>query len=448
MNFPAYKKVSVGGLIPYARNARTHSEEQVAQIAASIREFGFLNPVIVDGDNGLIAGHGRVLAARKLGLEELPAIEASALSEAQRRAYVLADNKLALNAGWDIDLLKVELSDLQAIDFDLSLTGFSGLELADLFVEQTDGLTEPDAIPALQDVAITAPGDVWVMGAHRVLCGDSTSVDALDRLMNGERGDLLFTSPPYGQQRDYGAAKEKVQEWDILMQGVFSVAPVKDGAQVLVNLGLIHRDNEWIPYWDAWVEWMRSSGWRRFGWYVWDQGFGLAGDWKGRLAPSHEFIFHFNREAKKVNKIKDKNPENIGARKGRASTMREKDGKLKKFSNPEASSCATKIPDSVIRITRQVGRIGDGLDHPAVFPVELAEEMIGAYSREGDVVFEPFCGSGTQVIAAEKTGRHCYGMELDPVYCDVAVRRWQDFTGKAATLESDGRSFDEIAAGR
>src|SRR5215203_1825649 len=197
MNFPTYKKVSVGDLIPYARNARTHSEEQVAQIAASIREFGFLNPVIIDGANGLIAGHGRVLAARKLGMEMIPAIEASALSEAQRRAYVLADNKLALNAGWDVGLLKVELSDLQDLSFDLSLSGFSGFELADLFVEQTDGLTEPDAIPAVQEIEVTVLGDIWALGRHRIICGSCTDAEAWDRIAD-DPDSLVFTSPPYG----------------------------------------------------------------------------------------------------------------------------------------------------------------------------------------------------------------------------------------------------------
>src|SRR5688572_26370627 len=202
MNFPAYKKVRVADLIPYARNARTHSDEQVAQIAASIREFGFLNPVIIDGDKGLIAGHGRLLAAQKLGLEQVPAIEARHLTEAQRRAYVLADNKLALNAGWDIDLLKVELSDLADAGFDLELTGFSGLELADLFVEKTDGLTEPDAIPALQDVAVSELGDVWVLGRHRIVCGDSTTVESVDKALNGVVPHLMVTDPPYGVEYD------------------------------------------------------------------------------------------------------------------------------------------------------------------------------------------------------------------------------------------------------
>jgi len=445
LNFPPYKVARVADLIPYARNSRTHSDEQVAQIAASIREFGFTNPVLVDGERGIIAGHGRVLAARKLGLDEVPVIELTHLTEAQRRAYVIADNKLALNAGWDMDLLKVELGDLQADGFDLGLTGFSGDELASLFAEVTDGLTDPDAVPDAPAEPVSVLGDVWVMGRHRLMCGDSTNPQHIEHLMAGKEADICFTSPPYGQQRDYKSGG--ISDWDALMQGVFSLLPLKHDAQVLVNLGLIHRDGEWLPYWDNWVEWMRAAGWRRFGWYVWDQGFGLPGDWNGRLAPSHEWVFHFNRVAERARKTKAKDPNNIGVRASK-STMRGKDGVPKAFSSPEASAQPNKIPDSVIRITRQVGKVGKGLDHPAPFPVDLVSEMLTAFSDPDDIVFEPFCGSGTQMISAQKNGRSCYGMELAPEYADVAVRRWQNFTGQQATLEADGRAFDVMAASR
>lgn len=269
-------------------------------------------------------------------------------------------------------------------------------------------------------------------GGHRLMCGDSTDASHVERLTGGRLADLCFTSPPYSQQRDYESGG--IADWDALMQGVFSILPVTHEAQVLVNLGMIHRDGEWMPYWDGWVEWMRAAGWRRFGWYVWDQGFGLPGDWNGRLAPSHEWVFHFNREAERARKTKAKNAENTGARYKGQSTMRGKDGVLKAFSSPGASAQANKIPDSVIRVTRQVGTIGKGLDHPAVFPVGLAVEMITAFSDPGDIVYEPFCGSGTQLVAAEKEGRVCYAMELAPVYVDIAKVRWEQFTGQTAVL--------------
>lgn len=432
----------IASLIPYASNSRTHSDAQVAQIAASMKEWGWTNPVLVDDAGMIIAGHGRVLAARKLGLTEVPVMVATGWSEPQKRAYVLADNQLALNAGWDMDSLKVELQGLKEWEFDLSLLGFADLDA--LLADKTEGLTDPDDVPEAPVNPVTRLGDVWLLGNHRVICGDSTSAETVERLMGGERADLLFTSPPYAQQRDYGAAKEQVNDWDALMNGVFAAAPVKDGAQLLVNLGLVHRDGEWMPYWDRWIEWMREQGWRRFGWYIWDQGPGLPGDWNGRLAPSHEFIFHFNRDARQANKSVQSKMAGVISNGG----LRAKDGSIGGRSKGASAIQSHKIHDSVFRVIRHKGGLGKSGKHPAVFPVALVEEAFAAYSKEGDVVFEPFCGSGTQVIAAEKMARHCFGIDIDPAYVDVAVKRWQDFTGKAATLEGDGRTFAELVAER
>jgi len=422
-------------LIPYARNARTHSDAQVAQIAASIREFGFNNPVLIDSDGGIIAGHGRVMAARKLGLEEVPCLRLSHLSENDKRAYILADNKLAENSGWDESMLALELSALQSEDFDLGLIGFDPDELERLLDGDdspagTEGLTDPDEVPEALPDPVTQPGDIWLLGEHRLMCGDSTDAGAVAELMQGEKADLCFTSPPYGQQRDYTEeGKAKVADWDGLMQGVFSNLPMSETCQVLVNLGMIHRDGEWIPYWDGWIEWMRGQGWRRFGWYVWDQGSGLPGDWNGRFAPSHEFIFHFTKDPSRPKKIVAKNP-NSGPM---GSGLRSKDGK-----NPKPSSICTdknKISDSVIRVNRNSSH---GTGHPATFPVDLASFVLSSWPGS---CYEPFSGSGTTLIAAEQTGRRCYAMEISPQYVDVAVRRWQKFTGKQAVLEETGAPF-------
>jgi len=443
-DFPAYKAVSVADLVPYARNSRTHSDAQVGKIAASIREFGFLNPVIVDGQNGIIAGHGRVLAAQKLGLDTLPVIEAAHLTEAQKRAYVLADNRLALDAGWDNDMLKVELSDLQADGFNLELTGFNLDEIAAFLVDKTEGLTDPDAVPDVPVDPVSRLGDVWVMGRHRLMCGDSTSVDAVDRLMAGQKADLCFTSPPYAQQREY---KQEISDWDGLMNGVFSIVPVKDGAQVLVNLGLVHEKGRVNAYWDAWLDYMDQCGWPLFGWYVWDKGFGMPGNWNGRLAPAHEFIFHFSKGGNKpANKWVDKKPEYIKERSS-GNQFRQKDGSTKAATSPKASMQPTKIADSVIRVTPQMARNID-TSHPAMFPVALCDAMYKSYAKAGDWMFEPFSGSGTSIIACEGMGMNCAAMELAPEYTDVAVKRWQDFTGQQATLEGDGRTFDELKAER
>jgi DNA modification methylase len=256
--------------------------------------------------------------------------------------------------------------------------------------------------------------------------------------MGGEEADICFTSPPYAQQRDY---KTGPQDWDALMRGVFSILPAKREAQVLVNLGLVHHEGEWLPYWNGWIEWMRSAGWRRFGWYVWDQGAGLPGDWNGRLAPSHEFIFHFNRAPKRPNKSAiSKYAGKINSGPG----MRSADGSASPKNSIGKPVASHKIPDGVIRQTRVNTNVG----HPAAFPVGLGSEILGAFSDAGDLAFEPFCGSGTQLIAAERDGRRCHAAEIAASYCDVALKRWSKFAGRDAVLADDGRTFDQVAEAR
>ena len=424
-------------LVPYARNARTHSDQQIAQIAASMAEFGFVNPILIGDDNVIIAGHGRLMAAQRLGMSEAPVIVLGHLTAAQRRALVIADNKIGENAGWDEAQLSLELQALLSDGFDLGLLGIPEDEL-DALLAEAEGSPEisddaADAIPEPPAEPITRPGDIWQLGRHRLCCGDATDPAAVARLMQGEQATLMFTSPPYAQQRDYGAAKEKVGDWDALMQGVFAAAPVTADAQVLINLGLVHRDSEWQPYWEGWVEWMRASGWRRFGWYVWDQGPGLPGDWNGRLAPSHEFIFHFNRAPRKPHKtVPSKHAgETLGG-----GGLRGADGTVNAKTGTGNAIQSHRIPDSVFRIMRHKGGLGAAGSHPAVFPVALVEAVLTAFSDPGDLIYEPFCGSGTQIVAAERLGRRCFAMELDPIYCDVAVRRWEIATGKTAQRSS------------
>ena len=436
-------------LKPYARNAKTHDDDQVMRIAASMAEFGWTVPCLVADDGELIAGHGRVLAAAQLGLTEAPVIVLGHLTEAQRRAYRIADNKLTEMGGWDDALLLEELRGLMAEEFDLGLIGIPDDELDALLADTDDrpAISDDtaDAIPDPPAEPITRPGDIWALGKHRLCCGDATDPAVVARLMDGTKASLLFTSPPYAQQRDYGAAKEKVGDWDALMQGVFTAAPVSDDAQLLVNLGLVHRDSEWQPYWEGWVEWMRKSGWRRFGWYVWDQGPGLPGDWNGRLAPSHEFIFHFNRAPRKPHKtVPSKHAGETlggGGLRGADGTVHRKTG----FGNAIQSH---RIPDSVFRIMRHKGGLGAAGSHPAVFPVALVEAVLEAFTDPGDLVFEPFCGSGTQLIAAERAGRRCCAVELDPVYCDVAVRRWELATGRTASIVVEPAETAKPARGR
>lgn len=279
----------------------------------------------------------------------------------------------------------------------------------------------------------TRPGDLWRLGGHLLICGDAADPQIVARLMGGAKAALVFTSPPYAQQRSYGAARCQIGQWDRLMQGVFAALPVTDAAQLLVNLGLIHREGELRPYWEAWIGWMRSQGWRHFGWYVWDQGHGLPGDWQGRLAPAHEFIFHFNRQPRKPNKTVP----NLNAGKPiSGGGLRGPDGRIRPKWGSGRAIQSHRIPDSVLRVMRHKGGLGSAGSHPAVGPVALAEAMLDAYSDPGELVFEPFCGSGTMLIAAERKQRRCFAVELDPRYCDVAVRRWESATGQTAIRQS------------
>lgn len=452
-----YRKVET--LIPYARNPRTHSDAQVAKIAASIVEYGWTNPVLVDGDNGVIAGHGRLAAARKLGLDEVPVIELGHLTPAQKRAYVISDNRLALDAGWDEELLALELAELSEAGYDLALTAFDESEIDALLADETtgsDGEQEEagndavDDVPKTPKIPVSRVGDVWALGAHRLICGDAADASVVAALMQGERARLCFTSPPYGNQRDYTTSG--IADWDALMRGVFAQLPMADDAQVLVNLGLIHRDNEFVPYWDGWLGWMRTQGWRRFAWYVWDQGPGMPGDWAGRFAPSFEFVFHFNRASRKPNKIvpcKHAGQESHLRSDGSSTAMRSKEGEVGGWTHAGQPTQDTRIPDSVIRVMRHKGKIGQDIDHPAVFPVALPQFVIEAYSDEGDLVFEPFGGSGTTMLAAQRTGRICRTVEIAPEYVDVAVRRFQqNHPDVPVTLLATGQSFDQVAAER
>ena len=468
----AVERRPVASLLPFARNARTHSEAQVAQIAAAIREWGWTVPVLVDEAGQLIAGHGRVLAAKALGLLDVPAMVARGWSEADKRAYALADNKLTLNAGWDADLLKGELFELRSEGFDLGLTGFGAEEVAGLLGDLaevaaadagepadasggvagigvgdgTEGDEDPaDAEPVPPRQAVARPGDLWLLGEHRLLCGDSTDAACVARVMAGDRAVLLFTSPPYGNQRAYTTGG--ISDWDALMQGVFQHLPaiLAEDGQALVNLGLIHRDGEWQPYWQGWVEWMRAQGWRRFGLYAWDQGPGLPGDWNGRLAPAFELVFHFNRKARPPNKII---PCKWAGTENKGSGLRAADGEVKAYTHAGLPVQEMRIPDSVLRITRHKGR-GIETEHPAVFPVALPELLLQSYANLGDAVFEPFAGSGTTILAGQRTGRRVRAIELAPAYVDLAIARYRMvFPELRVTLDGDGRDYDAIAAAR
>ena len=455
----ALERWPIGRLRPFARNPRVHDPEQVARIAGSMAEFGFVVPILADGQGNIIAGHGRLLAAQQLGLAEVPVVIASHLTETQRRAYVIADNQLTLSSRWDDELLAGMLHDLNSESFDLDLLGFPAEQLDELMAPLTDdeepatagdGDGAEDDVPEPPAKPIARTGDLWLLGEHRLLCGDSTDPKVVTRLMAGEVSALCFTSPPYGNQRQYTTGG--IGDWDMLMGGVFLNLPLAMApeGQVLVNLGLIHRDGEWIPYWEGWIEWMRSQGWRRFGFYTWDQGPGIPGDWGGRFAPSNEFVFHFNKKSRKPNKIvpcKYAGQHTHRRADGRPTGMREADGTVNAWTQADEVTQSHRIPDSVIRIVRHKAR-GIEVEHPAVFPVALAEHVIAAFTDPDEITYEPFSGSGTTLIAAERLGRRCRAIDLAPEYCDVAVRRWNKlYPDQPARLEAGG-SFEATAAAR
>lgn len=406
-----YRKTS--DLIGYARNARTHSEAQVAQIAASIREFGFTNPILLDGNSGILAGHGRVAAARLLGLAEVPTIDLAHLTETQRRAYILADNKLALNAGWDAALLKLELDELQALDFPLALTGFEIAEVSALEAEvlpEVKGQTDEDAVPEVKPDPVTRLGDVWLLGKHRVMCGDSTSIDAVEKLMAGEKADMVFTDPPYNiasENKGVAAPVSKAHknlmasEWDkdFCFEEVQACLLAALGENATVYVCTSHH---LAPAIWAWLKAWSSY----YGWCSWSKPNPMPSLMKRHWTWNAELICYGTR--------------------GRHT-----------FNFPAEGHALS---------TWQIPKKNGDSGHPTEKPVAVPAHAIAFSSRSGDLVLDLFLGSGSTLIAAEQSKRRCYGMELDPTYADVIVRRWQEFTGQQATLEGDGRTFDAVAA--
>ena len=434
------RRVKAGDLRPNPKNWRTHPKAQQDALRGVLAEVGYADALLArelpDGGLMLVDGHLRAEATP----DALVPVLILDVTEAEADKILATLDPLAAMA--EADSVKLDAL-LATIDTESeALLKMLDDVAKDAGCESSKQTVDEDDVPEVPKTPVTKPGDLWLLGNHRLVCGDSTKAEDVARVMNGELADLCFTSPPYGQQRDYTAeSKEMIQDWYALMCGVFAILPMAPAGQVLVNLGMIHRDNEWIPYWEPWIEWMRTQGWRRFGWYVWDQGFGLPGDWNGRLAPSHEFVFHFNREAVRPEKWVDKQPENIKPRNAGESTMRGKDGKTKAFTNPAASGQPTKIPDSIIHVGRQVGSDG----HPAQFPVGLPAFAMQSW---GGLAFEPFMGSGTTIIAAEQLGRRCFGLELSGQYVDVCCERWARLTGGEPILSETGETFAQVKARR
>lgn len=407
-------------LIPYARNSRTHSEAQIAQIAASMKEWGVTSAVLVDEDGGIIAGHGRVLAARKLGKTEMAVMIARGWTDAQKKAYVIADNKLALNAGWDDDLLALELAELADLGFDLDLTGFTHDELSLLNPEELpEGLTDEDAVPELAETSVSVQGDIWQLGNHRLMCGDSTSIDAVERLMAGKRADFCFTSPPYNAARGKGSKTDRLcgngfygdgysddkssTEYIQFNSDIISALSAVAGENFTCCYNINYNKNSPSEYIDVIHAAKQSIPLVET--IVWEKAMAvsLQGD---NLTRIFEFVFVLCKGKFKINKNRTDCLKNLW-----------------KISNIGANHES----------------------HKACFPIKLVEEGIKNFAPHGAVIVEPFGGSGTTLIAAEKLGCNAHLMELDGRYVDVIVRRWQEFTGKEATHAETGKTFAEMS---
>ncbi|HEX7636326.1 MAG TPA: site-specific DNA-methyltransferase [Noviherbaspirillum sp.] len=404
------RQVPVDALVPYARNARTHSDEQIAQIAASIVEFGWTNPILVDGERGVIAGHGRLMAARKLGLMEVPVIELSHLTPMQKRAYILADNRIAENAGWDDALLRIELEELQLAEYDLDLTGFDADEIDKLLdggEEANGGLTDDDAVPEAPAQPVSRPGDVWLLGNHRLLCGDSTVLADVEKVLGGELADMCFTDPPYNV--DYGnAAKDKARGkdrrilndalgegfYDFLYDACVNLLTVTKGAcYVCMSSSELHTLQH------AWIE--AGGKWSTF--IIWAKNTFTLG--RADYQRQYEPILYGWKQGVDHYWCGDRDQADVWF-----------------YNKPRVNDL-----------------------HPTMKPVELAERAIRNSSKTRDVVLDCFGGSGTTLIACEKANRRARLIELDPKYADVIVQRWQDYTGNKAVRESDGGEFNTLA---
>jgi DNA modification methylase len=418
----------VRDLRPYPNNARTHSKKQVRQIARSIEKFGFCNPVLIDDDKQIIAGHGRVEAAKLLGLEAVPTCRLSHLSEADKRAYILADNKLAEKAGWDKELLAIELQGLLDLNVEIELTGFEMPEIDIILEEAREANAAPgepeDTIPEYSSgSAVTEVGDLWGLGNHRVLCGDARAQSAYDRLLEGAKAEFVFTDPPYNvaieghvcglgrvHHREFAMASGEMgeAEFTAFLEGVFSLlaANTLDGSIHDICMDWRHMSEMLAAGREVYSELKNLCVWNK-------TNAGMGSFYRSK----HELVFIWKSGAA---------------------------AHVNNFELGQHGRSRSNIWDYAGVNTMRVGRLEELAMHPTVKPVALVADAIKDCSCGGGLVLDPFCGSGTILIAAERTGRKARALEIDPAYVDVAVRRWQSYTGKAAVLAGSGETFETI----
>jgi len=402
-----YRKTSE--LIPYVNNSRTHSDEQVTQIASSIKEFGFTNAILIDDEGGVIAGHGRIMAATLLKLDEVPTITLSGITKAQRKAYVITDNQLALNAGWNLDTLKLEIETLQELDFDTEVLGFDDDFLASLMDEPVDGLTDEDEVPEAPEVPVSVRGDIWQLGNHRLMCGDSTSIDDVETLMDGQKADMVFTDPPYGisivQNNQiggggaFGKGKKQKAGGKVIEAGQYAPVVGDDSIDTAIEVIQV------IKTLNAKVEiiWGGNYYAQHLGnskcWIVWDKETGDSTFADAELAWTNQST------------------------------------KVRTFQHRWSGIC-------------KASEHGEKRVHPTQKPIALAEWCINIYGQQCDTVLDLFGGSGFTLIGCETKNKNGFIMELSEPYVDVMINRWQNFTGKEATHAESGKTYAQLKADR
>ena len=397
-----FEKVNIDKLVPYARNARTHSKEQILQLRASLREFGFVNPVIVDKDLNIIAGHGRILAAKEEGITEVPCVFAEHLTEAQKRAYIIADNRLAMNAGWDMEMLSVEISELQGVDFDLSVLGFDEAELSKLMGDIEDVKDDDfDVDEELKKPAVTKFGDLWLLGNHRLICGDSTKIDTFTVLMDGKQANLVVTDPPYNVNYEGSAGKLKNDNMADEAFYTFLLSAFKNMEAVMTkdaSIYVFHADTEGLNFRKAFSD----AGFYLSGTCIWKKQSLVLG--RSPYQWQHEPVLFGWKKAGKHNWYSDRKQTTIW-----------------EFEKPKKNS-----------------------DHPTMKPVPLIAYPILNSSMVNSIVLDPFGGSGSTLVACEQTERICYTIELDEKYCDVIVKRYVEQVGDSDSvfLLRDGTKYN------
>ena len=413
------KKLKLSQIKPNPTNPRKIGKVEMERLVKSLQDFPEmleLREIIIDENNIILGGNMRYRALKQIGEKECVAKIVTGLTPEQKREFIIKDNSAF--GEWDMDLLSSSWSDLPLVDWGVDLPEDW---LVEEKTEPADAEPQIDRAAELNKVWRVKTGDLWQIGDHRLLCGDSTKKEDVGRVMGGEKARLCFTSPMYGNARDYNSGKFDYMEiYKKFSEIAFSLCD-----DVLINLGLLHKEGRVFRYWDEWLNYCESNGNDLFGWYVWDQGSGMPGDYHGRLARCHEWIFHFSKSHNSANKF----VKTTGESKKRGASglrFRQKDGSLKAVGSPDTIGQDYKIPDSVVRIRREMARGIHTEAHPAVFPVEFPSFGIQTWSKENEIIYEPFCGSGTTMVACQNLNRKCRGIEISPDYCAVILQRMTD----------------------